>query len=93
MLGALRRSGYTHRFGCRRGGCGVCRVTVVSGHARYPTEVSEQVLDPTERTAGVWLSCRSVPVTDVVIELDPGDRLSCYAPLLVNHGPRMKEQG
>lgn len=82
MLAALRRSGYTHRFGCRRGGCGICRVKLVSGDVRYPVAVAEQVLSAVERASGVCLSCRAVADSDVVIRLRPGDRLRCVAPLL-----------
>ncbi|TVS86191.1 2Fe-2S iron-sulfur cluster-binding protein [Mycobacterium helveticum] len=82
ILTALARSGHTHRFGCRRGGCGVCKVEVVSGAVRYQARVADQVLSPAERAAGVCLSCRAVPEGDVVIRLRAGDRLRCVAPML-----------
>jgi CDP-4-dehydro-6-deoxyglucose reductase len=82
MLAALARHGYSHRFGCRRGGCGACKVTLVSGRAHYAAVVCDQVLSGAEQDAGVWLSCRAVPITDVVIGLDLDDRLKCFAPML-----------
>jgi len=82
MLTGLKRSGYTHRFGCRRGGCGICKVELVSGAVRYPVRVADQVLSAAERADGVCLSCRAVPEGDVVIRLGPGDRLRCMAPIL-----------
>ncbi len=82
ILSALRRNGYTHRFGCRRGGCGTCKVQLVSGVLHYPVRVSEQVLTPAERASGVWLSCRAVADGDVVIRLQANDRLRCVAPVL-----------
>jgi ferredoxin len=31
ILAGLYRSGYAYRTGCRRGGCGICKVDLVSG--------------------------------------------------------------
>lgn len=75
ILGTLCRTGYTYRFGCRRGGCGVCKVHLVSGQVTYPKTVADAVLSDGERLNGLCLSCRAVPVTDVVIRLDAGDQL------------------
>lgn len=75
ILGALCRRGYSYKFGCRRGGCGVCKVHLVSGQVDYPKAVAETVLSVADRRDGVCLSCRAVPVTDVVIRLSAGDRL------------------
>ncbi|WP_328361535.1 2Fe-2S iron-sulfur cluster-binding protein [Mycobacterium sp. NBC_00419] len=75
ILGALCRRGYTYKFGCRRGGCGVCKVHLVSGEVAYPKTVAETVLPDSDRDGGVCLSCRAVPVTDVVIRLDAEDQL------------------
>ncbi|WP_396905660.1 2Fe-2S iron-sulfur cluster-binding protein [Mycolicibacterium phlei] len=75
ILGALCRQGYTYRFGCRRGGCGVCKVQLLSGDVEYSKPVAESVLSESDKADGVCLSCRAVPLTDVVIRLDSGDRL------------------
>lgn len=75
ILGALCRSGYSYRFGCRRGGCGVCRVQLISGEVEYPKIVADTVLSAADRNTGACLSCRAVPVTDVVIRLSSDDRL------------------
>lgn len=75
ILGALCRRGYSYRFGCRRGGCGVCKVHLVSGEVEYPKVVAKTVLSQTDRDEGVCLSCRAVPLTDVVIRLGCGDQL------------------
>jgi CDP-4-dehydro-6-deoxyglucose reductase len=82
ILGAMVRSGFLYRFGCRRGGCGVCKVHLVAGEVRYERPVAAAVLSDAERAAGVCLSCRAVPLTDVVIELQEGDRLILASPLL-----------
>jgi CDP-4-dehydro-6-deoxyglucose reductase len=75
VLSALVRSGYAYRIGCRRGGCGICKVQLVEGDVRYEKTVAETVLTAAERAAGVCLSCRAVPTTPVVVELQPDDRL------------------
>ena len=75
MLGALGRAGLRYRVGCRRGGCGICKVQLVLGEVRYERPIAASVLTDDERADGVCLSCRAVPITNVVIELQEGDRL------------------
>lgn len=75
ILSALGRRGYSYKFGCRRGGCGVCKVHLVSGQVAYPKVVAESVLPESDRADGVCLTCRAVPVTDVVIRLGDDDQL------------------
>ena len=31
IMGSLSRHGFTYRIGCRRGGCGFCKVDLLSG--------------------------------------------------------------
>lgn len=75
VLGAALRSGFRYRWGCKRGGCGVCKVRLILGEVRYERPVAASVLTDAERAAGVCLSCRAVPVTDLIISLQEGDRL------------------
>lgn len=75
MLGALGRAGLRYRVGCRRGGCGICKVQLVLGEVRYERPIAANVLTNDERASGICLSCRAVPITNVVIELQEGDRL------------------
>ncbi|WP_214371402.1 2Fe-2S iron-sulfur cluster-binding protein [Pseudonocardia sp. H11422] len=75
MLSAIVRSGHTYRYGCRRGGCGVCKIHLVLGEIEYERPIDPGVLTDDERVLGICLSCRAVPVTNVVIELQEGDRL------------------
>lgn len=82
ILAALARHGYSYRFGCRRGGCGICKVEIVNGEVEYPTRIADTVLTEEEREDGTCLSCRAVPSSDVEIRLRPDDRLRCVAPLL-----------
>lgn len=69
ILGALTASGFGYRIGCRRGGCGVCKVDLRSGSVSYDHPVADTVLSPEEAAAGTVLSCRAVPGGDVTIEL------------------------
>ena len=75
VLRALGRAGLRYRVGCRRGGCGICKVHIVFGEVSYERPIADSVLSEEERIAGICLSCRAVPTTNVVIELQEGDRL------------------
>ena len=75
VLKALSRAGLKYRVGCKRGGCGICKVQLVLGEVRYERPIAESVLSDDERVEGICLSCRAVPLTNVVVELQEGDRL------------------
>ena len=75
VLGALSRAGLRYRVGCKRGGCGICKVQLVLGEVRYERPVADSVLSDDQRVAGICLSCRAVPITNIAIELQEGDRL------------------
>jgi CDP-4-dehydro-6-deoxyglucose reductase len=75
LLRALARAGLRYRVGCRRGGCGICKVQLKLGEVRYERPIADSVLSDDERVEGVCLSCRAVPITNIVIELQEGDRL------------------
>lgn len=82
ILTALQREGYTHAVGCRRGGCGRCKVLVESGRVAHSTVVAQEVLTPSERADGWCLTCRAEPASDVVVRLKPQDHLVCLIPWL-----------
>lgn len=69
VLEGLYRAGYAYRTGCRRGGCGVCKVDLRAGTVTYNRTIASTVLSDEERTTGTCLSCRAVPEGDVVVEL------------------------
>ena len=75
LLRALARAGLRYRVGCKRGGCGICKLQLLEGEVRYERPVAESVLSDDERVEGICLSCRAVPLTNVVVELQEGDRL------------------
>jgi ferredoxin len=80
VLAAMGRLGFRYRTGCRRGGCGVCKVYLSLGEVRYERPIDDRVLTEDERVEGVCLSCRAVPITNVVMELQEGDRLRRVLP-------------
>ncbi len=82
VLTALARNGYAHKTGCRRGGCGICKIELVDGAVTYPVAVAPTVLTDEEQARGVCLSCRAVPATDIVVRMLDDDKLRCVAPLL-----------
>lgn len=75
LLRALGRAGLRYRVGCKRGGCGICKVQLLLGEVRYERPIAGSVLSDDERVEGICLSCRAVPLTNIVIELQEGDRL------------------
>ncbi len=75
VLAALSRAGLKYRVGCKRGGCGICKVQLVLGEVRYERPIAESVLSDDQRVEGLCLSCRAVPITNIAIELQEGDRL------------------
>ncbi len=82
ILAGLARAGYAYRAGCRRGGCGVCRAEVTAGEVEHRGGVAAAALPAAEAAAGACLTCRAVPLTDVVIRLPDDARFRCVAPLL-----------
>jgi ferredoxin len=80
VLAALSRAGLGYRIGCRRGGCGVCKLHLLLGEVRYERTVADSVLSDDERIEGICVSCRAIPITSVVIELQEGDKLRRILP-------------
>lgn len=68
LLSAMERQGVTEvRVGCRQGGCGACRVRVLSGETETGKMSRAHVSEP-EQAAGFALSCRLYPRSDLVLE-------------------------
>ncbi|MDR0990222.1 MAG: 2Fe-2S iron-sulfur cluster binding domain-containing protein [Propionibacteriaceae bacterium] len=78
----FRRAGLMMRDGCLRGGCGMCRVRVVSGTITLSRTVCEQALPLADRDQGLTLACRAVPTSDVTVAIPPDGKLRCVTPLL-----------
>ncbi len=73
ILDGLYAAGYAYRIGCRRGGCGICKVDLLDGQVDYDHSVAETVLTRQEKDSGTCLSCRAVPQGDVEVSLRHGD--------------------
>ena len=54
--------------GCHNGGCGVCKIRIVTGVVESGA-MSAAHVTPEERDAGLALACRAYPVADCVIEV------------------------
>ncbi len=83
VLAGLHKAGYAYTVGCRRGGCGICKIDVIDGEFSYNRPVADSVITAKERTDGTCLSCRAVPQSDLIIEM----RDTCLR--LVN--PRLRQ--
>ncbi len=90
MLDAIKRNGYTHRHGCTRGGCGLCKVDVIEGSWRLERPVALSVLSDEERANGTTLSCRCVAEGDLIVRLRGQDEIRPVSGLLLyaNGGDR-----
>ena len=66
ILGAVLRSGHFLRYGCKYGGCGACRVLLVTGDV--DDAGSTFALANSAREQGWILACASTPLEDCVID-------------------------
>ena len=55
--------------GCRQGGCGVCKVRIVSGQVQSCGPISRAHVSIEEEAQGITLACRVTPVTAVRLEV------------------------
>lgn len=93
VLGGLYKAGYAYTIGCRRGGCAICKVDVLSGEFTYDHPVADSVISEQERTDGTCLSCRAVPASDLTIEMRD-DCLRLVNPFLrqINEKARLRAE-
>lgn len=91
VLAGLYAAGHAYTIGCRRGGCGVCKVDLLEGRVSYSRTVAAEVLTPEEQAEGVCLTCRAVPETDVTLRFRQGS-LRLVQPLLraINEKARLR---
>jgi len=59
--------------GCRGGGCGICKIRVVSGEYDG-RKMSRACISQEEESAGYGLACRIVPRVDLQVEIVGGMR-------------------
>lgn len=56
--------------GCRGGGCGICRIKVLSGGFRS-LPMSRSRISQEDEAVGIVLACRVIPQSDITIEAYP----------------------
>tara|TARA_B100001939_G_scaffold333021_1_gene332570 strand:- start:3295 stop:3645 length:351 start_codon:yes stop_codon:yes gene_type:complete len=71
--------------GCRGGGCGICKIRVVSGDYRTGRMAACHVTEE-ERRQGYVLACRLYPNSDLIIRLRTKNRGVITPALLGKHG-------
>lgn len=59
--------------GCRGGGCGICRIKVLSGPYRS-LPMSRSRISQEDEAQGIVLACRIIPEGEIAIETYPLDR-------------------
>jgi CDP-4-dehydro-6-deoxyglucose reductase, E3 len=82
ILAAGLREGLALPFGCQSGGCGSCRVQLLSGHVDYPEPYTggPPALSDAEITAGYILMCLARPQGDVDLLLHQPEMLEELRP-------------
>ena len=68
VLAGILRSGARVVFGCRGGGCGTCKMRLMSGQLDHG-RCSAAVLPEEEKKDGWFLSCQARALTDLTLEL------------------------
>lgn len=79
VLAAIVAAGFRVYYGCRGGGCGVCKMRLRSGRIDHGKS-SVAALPHAERECGYFLSCQASPVGDVEIEISEENRLEKLRP-------------
>lgn len=70
LIGMERRAAKKSiQVGCRGGGCGVCKIRIISGHY-HCKPMSRAHVTVEESEAGFALACRVYPRSDMEIEAD-----------------------
>ena len=73
VLAAILRSGARVMFGCMGGGCGTCKMRLVSGSVDHG-RCSAAVLSEDEKAAGWFLSCQALALADLTVELTAANK-------------------
>ena len=73
VLTAILRSGASVVFGCRGGGCGTCKMRLISGQVEHG-RCSAAVLPEEEKQYGWFLSCQARALGNLTVELTGANR-------------------
>jgi len=68
VLDAALRNGVALPFDCQCGGCGTCRIQVLSGEVEY--DLPPMALTQVEADAGFALSCQALARSDLVVRVE-----------------------
>jgi CDP-4-dehydro-6-deoxyglucose reductase len=74
ILDAARAAGITLEYSCRTGRCGICKAPVMSGTTTIMRDEAESLTEA-ERAAGIILTCCRAAASDLVLDVEPLDRL------------------
>lgn len=74
VLQALLRGGFRIFYGCRGGGCGTCKMRLISGTVDYG-RYSRAVLSEEEKAQGYFLSCQASPRSDLEVHITEANQL------------------
>ena len=77
ILDAARQAGATLEYSCRTGRCGVCKAPLVSGETRI-LRAEDESLSADEAARGLILTCCRAATSDVVLDIEPLDRLTGF---------------
>ena len=91
VLSGLYKAGYAYTVGCKRGGCGICKLDVLEGDFTYNRPVADSVVSADERTDGTCLSCRAVPDSDITIQMRQSE-LRLVNPILRQINAKARER-
>ncbi|GAX91275.1 2Fe-2S iron-sulfur cluster-binding protein [Effusibacillus lacus] len=67
------RGGRPAFYGCRRGGCGACKMKLLAGYVDHNETYSQTALSNEERSEGYILACKSYPGSDLTIRIPERD--------------------
>jgi 3-phenylpropionate/trans-cinnamate dioxygenase ferredoxin reductase subunit len=70
LRGMLRLGRRGIPVGCVNGGCGVCKVRILSGEVRRLGPISRAHVSQEDETLGCTLACRVAPTTDVALAVE-----------------------
>jgi len=82
ILQAAIRQGFNLRYGCKHGGCGMCKALVVEGEVDNSGASSFALMD-FERQQGFSLLCSAYAESDVTIELWDYEEAELYSGVVV----------
>jgi len=76
ILDAARGEGVVLEYSCRTGRCGICKAPVLSGETQVMR--AEESLSSEDAARGLVLTCCRAAVSDVVLDIEPLDRLAGF---------------